>query len=629
MRRSALPTVTLALLAALLGACASTTPMGVTPVDPRTAHHHLTANVLSTGQPSAPSEQLLRRMGLWDRFREDAEGTLAVLRAGLAPQDDAERVFALAELSYLHGQAREDRRHLLSAAVYAFAFLFPGEAASPPEPFDPRLRVATDLYNRGLAEGLASDDGEEVRLEGGTFTLPLGRLEIERAAPVFAWAGWELHGFRSAADFDVRGLRNRYRQPGIGAPLAARLAPLLGAAQSPPGANRVPPKLKVPVTALLRIERPREALAAGELRGRLEVYSLDDTHRTTIDGQEVPLEFETTSSLALTLQESEAWEFERAGFFSGTFRSEAMAGQPEGLFFLRPWRRGRIPLVLVHGTASSPARWAELVNELENDPRIWERFQIWLFIYNTGNPVALSGALLREAITAAVGELDPEGRDPALQRMVVIGHSQGGLLTKLTVVDTGDRLWANVSDEPFDSMRMSDETRDLLRRSLFVKPLPCVKRVVFVSTPHRGSFLNAVSWAGLRPSTLLSRLVKLPGNVLAVGADLISDDPRLALRKMPTSIDNMTPGNPFLEALVAIPVAPGVTAHSIIPVKGEGDFALGNDGVVEYKSAHVEGVVSELVVRSGHSTQSTPEAIEEIRRILLLHAAWSPPEERR
>jgi hypothetical protein len=174
---------------------------------------------------------------------------------------------------------------------------------------------------------------------------------------------------------------------------------------------------------------------------------------------------------------------------------------------------------------------------------------------------------------------------------------------------------------------MSDQTRDLLRRALFVEHLPFVKRVVFVSTPHRGSFLNAVTLAGFRPSALLSRLVKLPANVLAVGADLITEDPQIALRKMPTSIDNMTPGNRFLETFVTIPVVPDITAHSIIPVLPNGPYQEGNDGVVEYKSAHIDGVASELVVRSGHSTQSTPEAIEEIRRILLLHLAETAPAE--
>ena len=82
-------------------------------------------------------------------------------------------------------------------------------------------------------------------------------------------------------------------------------------------------------------------------------------------------------------------------------------------------------MVLVDGTASSPARWAELINELENDPRFWHDYEIWLFIYNTGNPIAYSASLLRDALTKAIADLDPEGKDPGLKQMVVIGHSQG------------------------------------------------------------------------------------------------------------------------------------------------------------------------------------------------------------
>src|SRR5262249_55855918 len=91
--------------------------------------------------------------------------------------------------------------------------------------------------------------------------------------------------------------------------------------------------------------------------------------------------------------------------------------------------------------------------------------------------------------------------------------------------------------------------------------------------------------------------------------------------KLPTSIDNMTPTNRFVQTLVTIPVAPQVAAHSIIAVKGEGPPENGNDGVVEYTSAHIDGVESELVVNSGHSAQGNPYTVEEVRRILLLHAA--------
>ena len=100
---------------------------------------------------------------------------------------------------------------------------------------------------------------------------------------------------------------------------------------------------------------------------------------------------------------------------------------------LHPHRAGRMPLVLVHGTASSPARWAELVNELSNDSRFWENYEIWLFMYNTGNPITLSAGLLRAALSRVVAELDPKGEDSGLKEMVVIGHSQGGLLTKMAL----------------------------------------------------------------------------------------------------------------------------------------------------------------------------------------------------
>jgi hypothetical protein len=83
----------------------------------------------------------------------------------------------------------------------------------------------------------------------------------------------------------------------------------------------------------------------------------------------------------------------------------------------------------------------------------------------------------------------------------------------------------------------------------------------------------------------------------------------------------MSPRHIFIQTLQAIPVAPGVPAHSIISVAGDGPVERGDDGVVAYESAHIDGVESERVVRSGHSTQGHPDTIAEVQRILLLHAA--------
>jgi len=88
---------------------------------------------------------------------------------------------------------------------------------------------------------------------------------------------------------------------------------------------------------------------------------------------------------------------------------------------------------------------------------------------------------------------------------------------------------------------------------------------------------------------------------------------------MPTSVDGMSHKNPVLQTLAKMPVAPGVKTHSVIAIDGDQEPPDGNDGVVEYKSAHQDGVESEYLVRSFHSCQGHPLVIEEVRRILLEH----------
>jgi len=308
------------------------------------------------------------------------------------------------------------------------------------------------------------------------------------------------------------------------------------------------------------------------------------------------------------------------GLFSGDFSLIGKkARYQDGIFLMEPYRPGRIPVVFVHGTASSPARWAEMFNELSNDQALWGQYQFWVFTYNTGNPVVYSAGILAEGLRKTVQELDPHGKDPALRKMVVIGHSQGGLLTKLTVIDTGTKLWDIASDVPFEEFQASPETKEILRRSVFFTPVPSVKRVVFLSTPHGGSFV-AGGWIG----RLTSKLISVPFNLADSMKEAVTLNPQFrawrSMKEIPKSTDNMDPKSRFVQMYNTFPVAPGVTAHSIIAVKNPKDpKEKWSDGVVEYKSAHIDGVASELIVNSGHSTQDHPETIEEVRRILLEH----------
>jgi hypothetical protein len=154
--------------------------------------------------------------------------------------------------------------------------------------------------------------------------------------------------------------------------------------------------------------------------------------------------------------------------------------------------------------------------------------------------------------------------------------------------------------------------------------VPEVRRVIFISTPQHGSYV-AGSWVG----DLAARLITLPIGLTSALADTLKGNTDALRMKRGVggfnSVWGMTPDNPALQAFAATPIAPGVAAHSIVAVQGDGPIETGDDGVVTYKSAHIDGVQSEFIVRSGHSSQANPRTIAEVHRILLLHLVQACP----
>jgi len=630
-QRCFMPIMVFASIALMLSGCA--TPISVDHVDIQTAYGIQTVSAISSGELSNASSIVLRQHGLLDRFETEPAIVLAELHKGLKPVGDDDQLFALAELSLFHAQRTNDRAYYLASAVYAWSLLFPENGTSMQiPPTDPRFRLTYDIYNQAVAEGLAAPDNaeeNEVWLRAGTYKLPFGILQLSVDETGMSWGGYPLERFISTTALEVDGLRNRHHQFGIGIPLAASLAKGVVAKKKVVGSDRLGEHTKVPVTALLRFDNARTSLSKGKIKGRIEVYAADATSTVAIDGQKQPIESDPTAALAYQLNDSQLYAMELAGFLKGSIFTSGLFPKDraqDGIFTMRPYQVGKIPLVLVHGTASSPARWAELVNELNSDPKISDRYQIWLFIYDSGRGVGYSAGRLRKALTNTVHEFDPEGKDPSLQNMIVMGHSQGGLLTKLTAIDSGTKFWDLISDKPFEQMKLSPEARELIQQTAFYKPLPFVKRVVFISTPQHGAMLAAFQIV----TGLASSLVSLPATVLNTTALLAqvataSGDEKIAamLKRPMTSIDLMNPNNPIVQTLASIPVPKNIPAHSIIAVEGDGPKEEGDDGVVAYKSAHIDEAVSELVVNWSHSCQGQPEVIEEVKRILFEHLAAS------
>jgi pimeloyl-ACP methyl ester carboxylesterase len=263
-----------------------------------------------------------------------------------------------------------------------------------------------------------------------------------------------------------------------------------------------------------------------------------------------------------------------------------------------------------------------MVEALEADPVIGDLYQFWTFGYSTGDPIPYSAWLLRRDLDELRQKFDPDGTDAAFGRMVVVGHSMGGLLTKMMVQDAGTRLWQLVSDRPFEELAGDPEDRDLFRQALFFKPRPDVRRVIFIATPHRGSRVDRGGLArlGSRLVRHLEPLEESFGRLKARnGSAFFSERLREGL---PTSIDELEWGSPILTGLSDLKLAPDVAAHSVIADLRSPPRVGGSDGLVPYDSAHLDGVASESLVSSVHLCQAHPAVIREVRRIL---AESGPP----
>jgi pimeloyl-ACP methyl ester carboxylesterase len=607
------------LIIALLALAGCTTPIGADKVSPRVAYQHLNQNALNSSHCSPDTMRVLHRYDLEEAFANNPDATLAKLQSIVCKDERRDLLYALAELNYRNadrqsrsvrpGVASRARDSYFTSAIYAYLYLFGEGNGAAPNPFDVRFRTAGDLYNRGLAQGLMVSTNAQVDLDSGSRETSPGVVAVQFTQPGFPWSLDLINGFYSADEFVVRGLSTRNRDSGLGAPLIA-VTKKVGKYQE---------QLHAPATVFLRVNGDAGDWSAGRLTATLELYSAFDATQVEVNGRPVPLQNDTTAPIAEGLNNSAVWQLGLAQFFSAELQDKT------GIRRMEPYTPGQIPVVFVHGTASSPVWWAEMWNTLNADPVLRKRYQFWMFNYASGNPITYTAGILRHDLMDEIKTLDPEARDPALQHMVIIGHSQGGLLAKLTATDTGDKLWQLVSKTNIDDVPMDTKTRELLRNNFFFKPLQCVSRVIFIATPHRGSYQNT-----LFVQKLLNRFMKFNNELIDASASLLALKDTIQLpasvrNGVPSSLNGMATDNPFMLTLADIPVAPGIKANSIIAIQGNAQPPKGADGVVKYTSAHVDYAESEFIVRSGHSCQGNPLTIEEVRRILLKNLGQIDP----
>ncbi|MCS6849666.1 MAG: alpha/beta fold hydrolase [Gemmataceae bacterium] len=581
----------------------------------------------------------LRRWDLEELYRDRPWEAFLKLHEAAGTKPPADVLFALAEISYVLGRNAERKGRPEACALYylcagfAYHFLFApderspqGEVvtapadnlalllvdAPPSRAFDPRFRLACDFYNAGLAKCIRAaqkhgrlDPRQQLHLatpSGETFTLSV----VHHG---FDWSPGEFGPFLFCEDFRVIGLENQYRTYGLGVPLIGTRD-----AQAPPGRGQAfyPREVSFPVTAFFRFGGSIADLKA-QRAGQLELYNPLEIQTVTVQGRTIPLETDLTTPLAYFLSRTDFNDVHIRGFL----RADHLEGR-SGIYMFEPYKPGKIPVVMIHGLLGSPLTWAPMFNDLRADPKLRKKFQFWFYLYPTAGNFLTTAADFRDALRQLRDELDPLRQDRALDEMVLVGHSMGGLVARLVTESSGDDFWKLVSDRPFSEVKGRPETLAELRRIFFFEQVPEVRRVVFLGTPHRGSKLSPSL-----PARIVVRFVRLPKRVLAITRELAKEDPelwtRLAQQALPNSVDLLHPKAPALELLSSRPRPPGVHYHSVIgDVTGKG--LDGTDEVVCCRSAHLDDVDSEVIIPADHyQVHRHPRAVQEVQRILWEH----------
>jgi pimeloyl-ACP methyl ester carboxylesterase len=314
-----------------------------------------------------------------------------------------------------------------------------------------------------------------------------------------------------------------------------------------------------------------------------------------------------------------------AGSAAGSFLRPDNPRFATGIYLIHPYDPNKIPILFIHGLISSPISWQNLTNDLCSDPEILEHYEPWFFLYPTGQPVLESAAQLRQDLQTTQRLFDPTGCAVASRHVVVVAHSMGGLLAHTLVSDSDNTLWNVFANRPLATLSLRPAERSIISQYFFFQRQPCIDRVIFLAVPHRGSWLAAGIVGSI--GSLLIRHSRVPAGAMK---ELTSESPgiltpyfaRVNARGGPTSLFSLAP-NPLLENLAALPIR--VPFHSVIGNRGIDDGPESSDGIVSYRSAHLEGAESEKIVPAGHNLLSNAAAISEIKRILDKNILGSKP----
>lgn len=464
---------------------------------------------------------------------------------------------------------------------------------------DPRSSAAIRSYNGSLSR-LIYEGQKHKRL------VPSQRLTIhsageQRLIPIeyhgFAWDSSDFQELMVVGRYSTSTITNRYSESGIGVPvIVIRRKP----SKAPHETDFLPDTSCFAATAILHPDGPT-----------LTLYNPLVVRTVCIDGRHCRLSHDLTASVAYALHHHPQTRLQ-------DFLRPDQPSEPSYLYFTEPFQADKIPLILVHGLLSSPDAWTDIYNELRATPGLTDTYQIWAFKYSTGAPFIRSAFALRSQLEKVQAKYDPEHENPFLQQGVVVGHSMGGLISKLLISYSDEQVWDAIANVPLETLRTTPEMKSRLSERLFFDPHPMASRVVFIATPHQGS-RTASRGIGQLASALVVASDRSMERLLECNPGAFKDSVSTGF---PNSIEMLDPNQPFLAAIDSLRLSERVPVHTIL---GTGNVMVGHgrsDGVVTVDSAAHKRSESEVRAATTHNgLLRHPSAFAELKRILSLHAS--------
>ncbi|MEZ6092726.1 MAG: alpha/beta fold hydrolase [Pirellulaceae bacterium] len=574
-------------------------------------------------------------------YETSPDEAIQTLGTYAAQQPTLEMIHSVAELAFLQADwaarlGRNDRAQLMyaTALISSHQFLFDSNLDVNRNAFDPQFRSISDIYNRSLEEILR-------RMIKRNELTPNTIVEVEalnkklrfQIANASKWQYEEIERFEIASDYEPQGVNNHYRTYGLGVPLIGVRKPRANDATIE---EHYPPDLTMAFTAFLDCSGTwNKNLVTAADTATLVLFDPLQQNVVQLGDRVVPLESDITTPMAYHMNDPLLSTNVMAtfGLLNANFAKEF-----QGIYMLEPYDPDKIPVVMVHGLWSSPVTWLQMFNDLRADHDLQDKYQFWFCLYPTGQPFWESARQVRNDLEQLRNELSARypsenGELPvAATDMVLVGHSMGGLVSRMLTVHSRGEFWSLISEYPVESFDGDPATLARLKNTFEFEPVAGVSEVITIGTPFKGSPFasDTVKWLGEKIITLPKVMTNDYSAIAKENKELVRNEKLLATA---TSLDSLAPNNPIFNSLMIASAADGVHYHNIAGHLEKQTMLAKltklpeGDGVVAITSSQAPFAVSSIEVDEEHSLlHQHPATIMEVKRVLLEHLKSLEPE---